>query len=60
MPNLIFGAFGRCLSTYVYPESQWPPFALTCFPEFFHIQKYCDLAIKISYRCFNIYMILEK
>lgn len=28
------------LSADVYPESQGPPFALTCFPEFFHSQKY--------------------
>jgi hypothetical protein len=53
LSNLTSGAFGRCL-----PESQGPPFALTCFPEFYHRQKH--LAIKnltLSYRC---YMILEK
>ena len=46
------------LSADVHPETHGPPFALTCFPEFFHRQKY--LAIKnlsLSYRC---YMILEK
>ena len=47
------------MSIYVYPESQWPPFALTCFPEFFHSQKYCDHAIKSKLNILQMFQYLH-